>query len=219
MLAQRPRPAVQPLVQRLELGLGRDRERRRRSSRSAASARRRGRATDGRAARAPPAASASPSAAGVPNTLPEPLITAGTPSASSSSWINAALPVRADEDGDIARARPARGTSAARRGRRRSISAPRAEQRDDVGGEVTRDEGSRRRRRSGSRWRFARPTARRRRSEPHAQRRVTGAPSSRGDRVAGRCLHLPVDDLRVPEPRVAEERVESVEQRAGRCGG
>ena len=150
-------------------------------------------------------------AGAVPNTLPAPLITAGTPTASSASRTSAASRlVRTSTATWPGRTR--RRARAAPSSSRTSISAPEASSRDEVGGEVVGDVLARRRRlaRSPAAWS---PTPGRRggRRGPAAAR-STGAPDRRGVAVGRRRAHRAVDDALVAELRAAEQRVVGVDQ-------
>ena len=141
--AQHARPAVQPRVDVLPLllagrgdALGAPAEER--GQRGGAGARRRG-----RAARAPRAAAASRAPRSVPNTLPAPLMTAGTPTASSASRTSAGVAVGPHEHGDVA-------------GRGRGPVGPRSRRRDDQQRRRGRRRGPSRRARAPSRAGVAR---------------------------------------------------------------
>ena len=91
LLAQHPRPVVQAAVDVLPLLLAGAGHALGAPAEEAASARRSARARERPGAPAPPAASATRAPGSVANTLPAPLITAGTPAASSASRMRAAL--------------------------------------------------------------------------------------------------------------------------------
>ena len=197
LLAQHARPGVQPLVQRLELVLAGAREPGRASSRAAASAPPT-RARAGYAGRSSACSSRCQSrAAAVANTLPAPLITAGTPRASSS---------RLDQRRRCGGCAPARRRRRARPGAVRSpFAAPVAPL--DLGAGAA---AARRRRPRGrgrrtrapsprarvSRSPCARPTGSPRVEQPHPQRALDGARSRQplGARRR-RAATLAVDDL------------------------
>ena len=164
------------------------------------------------AARAPRAAAASRAPARVPNTLPAPLITAGTPTASSASRIERGVAVRAHEHGDVA---GPHGLAAERRavvGAALDLGA-RGQQRDDVGGEVLGDVLARRRRCARSRCVVELDRRRRRGGRPaRAAAPRSGAPRSRGARLASAARTVRYDDALVAELGAAEQRVVGVDQ-------
>ena len=207
--AQHPRPAVQALVDLLPRGfVGRRRPRSDDQPRNGVSAAARARGDGGRALDAPPSSRSQSRAWGVPNTLPAPLMTAGTPTSSSASRIERGRLVacgrarRRGRGGCGRRRRSASGATAARRGPRRRRA--------------------RRAARALSTWMVVAVARRLDRGvvavhDAHAQRRRVGRADEAGAR-AEPAAHRAVQ--RSPRARAARRRTARRRRRAGpgRCG-
>ena len=150
-------------------------------------------------------------AAEVANTLPAPLITAGTRAAASSSRTSSASALSADEHGDVARAQR---LVADRLAGGRSVLDPRVrgQQRDDVGGDVGGDvlagrAGGGEAALGELRSRVVAV------DDAHAQRGIARRARQPRRLVRRRGADLPVDDPLVAELGAGEQRVVGVDQR------